>query len=429
MKRRAAIFVLLVLIVAALFFALQWEPEYRVIAKEFGHRPARGVAVQHVRLFDSETGKVLAGQTVVVVGDRIAAVGPDQSVKLPEGAETIDGAGRTLLPGLVDMHAHLAPSAGLPYLASGVTTVRDLGNRLSALVELKKKWESGEEIGPSVLMAGPINSRRGKGELVSSEAEVNSAIGRYREAGYVQIKILGELKPSLVACAAKSAHASGMRVSGHVPEGMKADEFVQAGVDEVQHMHYVVKNFCRSGEKTTTTEADEGSRLDVDSPAVTEWIQLLKRKGIVIDPTLNVYEAKYGKRGGTSQAYYEVMLRMLKRLYDEGVPLVAGSDGPRDPGASLHREMEIWTNAGIPAPKVLQVATIGAARVMKLDGQIGSIRAGKRADVVLVDGDPTLRIDDVRKCRLVIKKGTIYHCADLEHESSTSFERWFPIKR
>src|SRR5579863_138158 len=137
-KRRAAFFVVLVLIVAALLFALQSKPEYRAIAKELGHRPARGVALQHVRLFDSETGQVLANQTVVVVGDRIAAVGPDQSVKLPEGAETIDGTGKTLLPGLVDMHAHLAPSAGLPYLASGVTTVRDLGNRMSALVELKK---------------------------------------------------------------------------------------------------------------------------------------------------------------------------------------------------------------------------------------------------------------------------------------------------
>jgi imidazolonepropionase-like amidohydrolase len=165
--------------------------------------------------------------------------------------------------------------------------------------------------------------------------------------------------------------------------------------------------------------------LDVDSAPVTRWINLLKQKNIVVDPTLNVYEGKFGQRGGTSRLYYEVMLRMLKRLYDEGVTLVVGSDGPQSPGASLEREIEIWVSAGIPASKVLQAATIGAARVMKVDGQIGSISVGKKADLVLIDGDPTRNIADLRKCRIVIKRGTVYNSPDIQRTISTTSGRWF----
>jgi hypothetical protein len=235
MKRHATILALLVLFIAGLLQAFPKEPQYRALPKKLAQKPAKGLAIAHVRLFDSEAAEVRSGQTVIVAGDKIIGVGPDRSLKLPNGVETIDGTGMTLLPGLVDMHAHLQPSAGLPYIASGVTTVRDLGNRMNPLLELKKAWDSGEEIGPQILMAGPLNGSRGKGELVSTEEEVKAAIEHYKNAGYVQIKILGSFKPSLVPCAVKSAHANEMRVSGHVPEGMKADEFVQAGVDEIQH--------------------------------------------------------------------------------------------------------------------------------------------------------------------------------------------------
>ena len=210
-----------------------------------------------------------------------------------------------------------------------------------------------------------------------------------------------------------------MRVSGHVPDGMKADEFVHAGADEIQHIEYLLMNFFASAAATTGLEAEEGARLDVDSELVRHWIKSLKQKGIVIDPTMNVYEDKYGKAPGTSQRYYQTMVRMLKRLYDEGVPLVVGSDGPRSPGVSLQREMEIWVSAGIPPPKVFQAATIGAARVMHVDAETGSIRVGKKADLVLVDGDPTKNIADVRKCLIVIKRGTVYKSADLRACHST----------
>jgi imidazolonepropionase-like amidohydrolase len=418
MKRKAGLFAGLLLAAGLVTHALYSGPSYQALRQELGHRPRVGVAIKHVRYFDAEAAELRANQTIIVIGDRIQAIGRDGDVKIGDGCEEIDGAGRTLLPGLFDMHAHLQPSAGLPYLASGVTTVRDLGNQMSRLVGMKKSWDSDQEIGPRVLMAGPLGGGSGKGERVTTDEEARTAIDRYRKADYVQIKVLGDLKPNLVANVVTTAHAAGMRVSGHVPEGMRAEEFVGAGVDELQHMAYLVKTFTASGERTSSAEAEEGSRVDVDSEKVTAWINKIKDSGIVVDPTMNVYEEKYGKRGGVSASYYQTMLRMLKRLHDRGVPLVVGSDGPRSPGISLHREMEIWVSAGIPAPKVLQLATIGAARVMKVDLDAGSIRVGKQADLVLVEGDPTRTIRDARKCRIVVKGGVIYQCADLSRAAS-----------
>jgi imidazolonepropionase-like amidohydrolase len=178
-------------------------------------------------------------------------------------------------------------------------------------------------------------------------------------------------------------------------------------------MSYLVKNFLPSGATMSSDEIAEGAKLDVNSQPITDFIALLKRKGIVLDPTMNVFEDKYGKHDGQEREYYENMMRLLKRLYDAGAALVIGTDAPRSPGLSLHHEMEIWVRAGVPPAKVLQIATIGAARVMKVDGETGAIRAGKKADFVLTEGDPTQTISDVRRCWIVVKNGVVYHSADL----------------
>jgi len=112
---------------------------------------------------------------------------------------------------------------------------------------------------------------------------------------------------------------------------------------------------------------------------------------------------------GKDERYREsakALLRLVKMLYDAGVPIVAGTDSM--PGFALHRELELYVEAGIPAPQVLRIATIGAARVMKRDGELGSIRPGKLADMILVDGNPATRISDIRRVTLVIKDGNIY---------------------
>jgi imidazolonepropionase-like amidohydrolase len=156
----------------------------------------------------------------------------------------------------------------------------------------------------------------------------------------------------------------------------------------------------------------EGMFTDRPGQVSASWAPVLSR--------LPAQVQRWAKQGGLQapgekdQLYktsFDAMLQMTKRLYDAGVPLVAGTDGLE--GLMLHRELELWVQAGIPAARVLQVATIGAARIVKADAELGLIQPGKKADLVLVDGNPVTNISDIRRCRIVIKGGTEYNSAHL----------------
>ncbi|HEY4590047.1 MAG TPA: hypothetical protein VII86_12520, partial [Thermoanaerobaculia bacterium] len=200
------------------------KAHYRDLAAKLAHHPQGGLAIRHARLFDPETRTVRPEMTVIVSGNRIQAVGKDGEVTVPSGVEVVDAQGKTLLPGLWDMHVHLGESDGLFNLAAGVTTVRDLANDVDQLLDMRKRWDSGEGIGPRVLMAGFMD---GPGPfagptkvLVSTEKDALDWVDRYAAMGYVQIKLYSSLDPKLVPPIVKRAHELGLRVSGHIPNGM-----------------------------------------------------------------------------------------------------------------------------------------------------------------------------------------------------------------
>jgi imidazolonepropionase-like amidohydrolase len=427
---------------------------YSALAQRLGRHP-KSIVIHHVRVFDAVAATARENQTVRIADGRIEAVGPDNDSALPAAGEVIDGRGKTLLPGLWDMHAHIDPSEGMLNIASGVTSVRDMANDIDMLQRLRKQYDSGETIGPRIFMCGFIDGRgpyQGPTKVFAdSEEEARAAIERYASLGYRQIKVYSSLKPELFPAIVKMAHARQMRVSGHVPNGMTAERFVREGADEIQHMNFIFLNFMAEKVEDTRTPArftvvaENAAALDQQSARVTAFIALLKEKKIVVDPTLGVFEGMFTDRPGQMSASwapvlsrlpaqvqraafqgglpaagekdqlynasYQAMLRMTKRLYEAGVPLVAGTDGVE--GLMLHRELEIWVKAGIPAPQVLQVATLAAARVAKADADLGSITQGKKADVVLVEGNPTVNIGDIRQTRLVIKGGTEYNSAEV----------------
>jgi imidazolonepropionase-like amidohydrolase len=425
------------------------------LARTLGRKPKGPLALVHASLFDAESGQVLPNRTVVVTGNRITAVGADGQVALPRNAETVDAAGKTLLPGLWDMHVHLAPGDGLLHMACGVTSVRDLANDTGALLAMRGRFDEGSEIGPRVVMAGFIDGRgpyQGPTKVFAdNEDEAKAAIENYARLGYVQIKVYSSLKPELLPKIVEMAHAHGMRVSGHVPSGMNAEQFVRDGVDEIQHMNFIFLNFMPQVKDTRTparfTEvAAHGAELDPNSDQVRAFIQLLKERHIVLDPTLSIFEGMLDDRpgkvaegfaavagnmpaqvrrgflygglevpDGMDQRYrdsFQRMLDMTRALYGSGIPIVAGTDDLA--GFTLHRELELYVKAGIPAPMVLQIATLGAARVVKRDSELGSITPGKLADMILVEGDPARHISDIRRVRTVIRDGVIYQAADLD---------------
>jgi imidazolonepropionase-like amidohydrolase len=425
------------------------------LAHTLARKPSAPLAFRDANLFDSETGKTIPHTTVIIEGNRIKAVGQDGKVAVPKNAEVFDARGRTLMPGLWDMHVHLGPNDGLMHVAAGVTSVRDMGNDIDALHALKGKIEAGEEIGPRISMAGLMDGRgpyAGPTKvLVDTEEEARAAVDNFARLGYSQIKIYSSIKPELVPKLAALAHARGLRVSGHVPAYMSAEEFVRAGADEFQHINFFVLNFLFDEVKDTRTPvrftavADRAATIDLNSARVRSFVELLKERKTVVDPTVNVFESMFTDRAGRIPDAYaavaerlppqvrryllagglpvpegkdaryresaKALLRMIKMLYDAGVPLVAGTDAT--PGFALHRELELYAEAGIPAPEVLRIATIGAARVLKRDGDLGSITPGKLADLILIEGDPARRISDIRRVSLVVKDGAVYEPAAL----------------
>lgn len=437
---------------AELLKAQQTYDSTRAIAaaRALARRPSRPVVFRNANLFDTESGQTRPRTTVVVTGNRITAVGDDARVAIPAGAEVIDVAGKTLMPGMWDMHVHMGDDEGLMHLAAGVTTVRDLANDTEETLARKRRIADGTLIGPRMILAGFMD---GPGPfagptkvLVSTADSARAWVNRYAELGYEQIKIYSSIDPAIVPAIVDAAHKRGLRVSGHVPQGMTAEEFVRAGADELQHTNFLFLNFWRDSVKDTrtperfTAPAQRAAQLDFASERVRRFIALLKERGTVIDPTVTAFEGMLtGRKGsldpsyaaiadrmpptvrrgfltgglpvpdGMDQRYREsfaAFKRMVKALYDAGVPIVAGTDAMA--GFAYHRELESYAEAGIPAPEVLKIATIKAATIAKREKELGSIAPGKLADLIIVDGNPAQRISDVRRVMLVMKDGVVY---------------------
>jgi hypothetical protein len=424
------------------------------LATKLGHDPAAILIFQHANLFDAETATIRPNVNVIVQGNKILDIN-DKTIYPPRTAKVISAVGHTVMPGLWDMHTHLGPNDGMLHMAAGVTSVRDLGNDSDHLLEMRSRFDKQQEIGPRVVMAGLVDGRgpfAGPTKVFAdTEQEARDAIEMYAKRGYVQIKIYSSIKPELVPKIAEMAHAHGMRVSGHVPAFMNAEQFIRDGADEIQHMNFVFLNFMFDRVKDTrgparfSEVAAHGAEIDPNSDQVKAFIQLLQEHKTVLDPTLTIFEDMFTARPGTVSPSYAAMadrmpaqirrgffyggldvpagmdqryqdsfaqmLKMTKAFYDAGIPLVAGTDGLA--GFTLQRELELYVKAGIPAPKVLQLATLGAARVMKRDQDLGSLAPGKLADLIMIDGDPTTNISDIRKVKIVVKDGVIYKTDDL----------------
>ncbi len=421
------------------------------LAKELAKKPAGRLVFRHANLFDSETATIKPGMTVVINGNRIEAVEADNALKnIPAGAQVIDATGKTLIPGLWDMHVHLSEDDGMLNIAAGVTTVRDLANDIDKLMAMRKSFDSGEAIGPRVIMAGFIDGPgpyQGPTKILASTPEqARQFVDRYKMLGYEQIKIYSSVNPELVPVIIDEAHKNGLRVSGHIPAFMSAQQAVEEGYNEIQHINFIFLNFWFDRVKDTRTPArftevaQHAAELDLKSQPVQNFIALLKERHVDIDPTVGIFEGMFLARPGSVDPQFaevadrmppqvrrgflggglpvpegmdqryrdsaQALLNMVNLLYTSGIPIDAGTDTLA--GFALHSELEYFVKAGIPAPQVLQIATLGAARIMKHDGQSGSITPGKLADVVLIDGNPATRISDIRRVKTVVKDGVVY---------------------
>ena len=424
------------------------------LASNAKHTYTQPVAFRHVQVFDSRQGKLSAPQTVIVFRGRISTLQPDD-VPLPANALTIDGTGQTLLPALFDLHTHGTPWSGALQLAGGVTTARDLGNDHDSILLQEARYDNGTWLGPRLWRAGfmdgasPYTASGGK--TVASLPEAFAAVDFFAAHGYQQVKLYSSINPEWIAPVAARAHERGLRVSGHVPAFTTAARVITQGYDELNHLNMLFLNFVASPEEDTRTNArftmvgERAWQLDLDSAPVQTFIQELARRGTVVDPTLACFEDSFNQAPGESsrvmapalerlpatlrrsllqpemeltpavlghyRASWQKMLDLLVRLDRAGVPLVPGTDSLE--GFYLHRELELWVQAGIPASRVLQHATLGSARVLRLEQSLGAVETGYSADLVLVDGNPLQDISALRRMRMVMKAGAGYFPAEI----------------
>jgi len=415
------------------------------------------IAFTNVKLYDAEARKFLNGMTVVAADGRIAAVGPAASTAAPTGARVIDGTGKTLIPGLWDSHQHYGgDSEGSLLLSQGITSVRDPGNRPDELMARKKRIDDGLLLGtrivPSLLVDGAGKLSAQSAVVVRTEDEAIAAVRRAKDEGFFGVKLYGSLKPAFVAPMAEEAHRLGLRVHGHIPAGMRPIDAVQAGYDEITHGNFVMMQAMpdavvkeSNGMQRFLGPAQYGFGLDLKSAALASYFDELARRGTAIDPTLAVLETTLsGKRGELAKAYApfagtlpsivergarnggvtpppqlvrEMLLKsfgklkaIVGELHKRGVPIVAGTDGP---GIMLVRDLELYVEAGMSPADALATATIVPARLFGVGDETGSLSVGKKAELALIDGDPSKGIGDLRYVEIVMRDGRVMKADDL----------------
>ncbi len=412
-------------------------------------RAAGVLAFENATLIDGTGAPPVSGATVLVSGERIVAAGPGSSVAVPPGATVMDATGRTLLPGLWDMHAHFQQVEWGPiYLAAGVTTVRDCGNELEFITAVRDALATGHGIGPRILAAGVVD---GSGPAAVGVARVDTDeqaadwVERYAAAGFQQIKVYSSLSKAALQAVIREAHRRGLTVTGHVPASVTTREAVEAGQDQINHIGFVASMMLPplAPDAPRSERIAAMARLDCHSGAAREAIEFLRSHGTVVDPTMALQELYTMSTSHPPEEWepgvpkvptplralflnpgpatveteqlgeaFRRQLGLLTQLHTAGIVLVAGTD-QAVPGHSLHREVELYVEAGMTPLEAIRAASAVPARVMGMGAEVGTIEPGKRAELIVVRGNPLVRIRDLRNVEQVLMAGRLYECARL----------------
>ncbi len=424
----------------------------------------RPVLFSNVKMYDADAERFLANRYVLAANGKIVSVGAKAPAKLPAGTRTIDGAGKTLVPGLWDSHMHIGDDFGVVNeLALGVTSCRNPGGPIELEVSQRERRAKGTLLAPecfnSVIVdqKGPLVAQ---GSLaVGSLDETLAAVRKIKANNLTAVKFYTSMKPEWIAPGAKLAHELGLHVHGHIPAGMRTLDAINAGYDEITHIYFATMQAMPQEvvDKSNTTMRMLGpgkyfKDVDLDAEPTKTVIRTMAEKKITLDPTLVVVEGVLLANAGTVAAAYAPYVGTLPaatergfksgpipylpgmtrddaqksvhhmgeyvtKLRRAGVPIVAGTDGT---GMELVRELELYVDGGMTTSEALATATLAAARNVKADGRTGSIKAGKEADLLLVDGDPEKNIGDLRHVDKVMSDGVLMDGDALRTEAGFS---------
>lgn len=418
------------------------------VRKQLLQVPTGPVAFTHVRAF-LHGDHFATDQTVVVDHGVITAAGPSASTVVPPGARIVEGTGETLVPGLWDAHQHVSDDSSGPMLLSlGITSVRDPGNNNDLTMSRAQRRASGQllmpHVYPSVLIDGKGPNTAQLGSVATSEDEAIAIVRKAKTDGFIAIKIYGSFNPAWVKATAAEAHRLGLHVHGHLPAGMRPMQAIDDGYDEITHIYFVIMQAMPDSvvSRSNGIARMEGpgrfaKDVNLQAEPMKSLIETMSQRHITSDPTLVVVESllvpdngdlspayapylgtlppameRNFRQGGLTvpsdltrsdfRASFAKMASLVQLMHSSGVPIVAGTDGY---GLELVRELELYVNAGFTPEQALAAATLAPAHLVGVDGKTGSIDAGKIADLVLVEGDPSRNIGDLRQTRVVMMDG------------------------
>lgn len=433
------------------------------LANRLQRTPKGSVAFTNVRAF-VDGNHYVENATVVVEKGVITQVGASASVVLPQGAEIIDGRGKTLVPGLWDAHLHVGDDTSGPLLLSlGITSGRDPGNDDALTIARATRRAKGELLMPRIYPSSMID---GKGPLSAQVANIATSldealtlIRKAKAAGFVGVKFYGTFDPAWVKPAAAEAHRLGLHVHGHLPAGMRTHEAIAAGYDEVTHLYFIMMEAMPEEVVKTSNGMNrfEGpgryaKDVDLNVDPMKSLIATMAERRIVSDPTVSVVESLLvPESGDLSPAYapyvgtvppvsersfreggfkvpkdltrtdyrksFAKLLALVGAMHRAGVPIVAGTDGL---GMELVRELELYVSAGFSPEEALASATVIPARLVGADSRTGSIAVGKEADLVLIEGDPSRQIGDLRNTTMVMMEGKLMDADELRTSAGFS---------
>jgi imidazolonepropionase-like amidohydrolase len=424
------------------------------------------VVITNVRVIDGLGNQALERQSVVLSGGKITAIGPAGSVQAPAGARTIDGTGKTVMPGMVGLHDHSyyttsgrvvqsSFTAPLLYLAAGVTTIRTTGaNNPYAELNLKKSMDAGEVPGPRLFITGPYLTGPGVGAGstmvgLDSEEEARRVVAYWAAEGVSWLKFYTGVSRAAMKAAIEEGHKHGLKFTGHLCS-VPYREAVALGIDQLEHGLFANSDYdkTRKPDQCSPNMMASYSGLDVNSPEVQATFKEMIAKGVGLTSTLVVFELFVPNRPPLDPRVLEAMSPDAKNEYlvsraqiaaspNGGIPLEIFKTGmayelafakaggllgsgvdPTGNGGALfgygdQRNVELLVEAGFTPVEAIKVATSNGAKILGIAGETGSIAVGKNADLVLINGNPAAAIADIRKVELVFRDGIGFDSAKM----------------
>ncbi|PYR60179.1 MAG: amidohydrolase [Acidobacteria bacterium] len=431
-------------------------PQFGDAVKSFIKLNTPVIALTHVRVIDGTGAPARDDQTIVIRNGLIDRLGPSASTPPPDDATTIDLTGKSVIPGLVMVHEHLYYPTGPGfygnlgesfvrlYLAGGVTTMRTGGNTSGVMdVKLKEMIDAGQQPGPAIDATAPYLN--GPNTFLQMRALKDAADARrqveyWADMGATSFKAYMNITRAELGAAIEAAHARGLKVTGHLCSVTYA-EAAQLGIDNLEHGFMASTDFVADKQPDVCPGQPVGQRavaaLDENGAAFTALVKTLLDHHVALTSTLTVFETftpgrpmppgldvlvpelrqqfeqTYARTQQNQQSIYKTLFpkgMALERAFARaGGTLLAGTDptggGGVIPGFSNQRQLELLVEEGFTPLEAIQIGSSNAARYLGRDARIGTIAAGKQADLVVVNGDPSVTIGDVRKVETVFKQG------------------------